>query len=708
MEHTASCKDQSIKTGFFNCLTEAYRCFLAGTCPEQSAADVASMIYSGFRGLVPGKDREGSPLEYCNENIAERTCIMSFVERISSSLTSQALPPDVTFYCVEVLKVLFEDMDLMPYLVYQFQAEDHIISHLAAKTASKCVYYLIHKSGTISPVWQKKCEQTFQSSPPGLELDACLWSLTDVSKNLLKGAHREFVMTLLAGFDSSLSALCSKLFPEEKKEMSQCVVDFTRSAHWGTTFCLMLDLLEVLTTSSLVCGPGSCLKSQRLTYHHSLALLTISCSSEYYVKKRVLLFLKRAVLQKVGEDWTSGVMASTQLRCGNWSSDMSMLAQTVLAAADNWLQSVQVESAAFFGGTRHIVGDESPNSDCVVLRAVSLILLKSIEIHIQTAAGSGMDTATKVHASLQSLWGFLRRCSFRLREVTHLCCWISLLFGEQDDDMMEAARALLFIFLHYRLSSGLDEAAALEAACASGFNPHCHFVFLLQSISFDHSILLDFLISAETCFLEYFVQYLKYLRDDWQGLKAACGGITVSALCGDKRLTLKDKGEPDQVESGSCVQRSDVSPPGERFCLPAELRLVDYESSDESDPENTQDPEVQLVASVCEKSTFTSLNVNQCESTPASLTEPNSTLETRAERLLQSHSEQTSCTNMSPLSWQLTGEISVKAVLCLSELREVVMRLHTKKLFPYNPSSLFKLLAQVESCYQKSSQFSKS
>uniref|UniRef100_A0A3Q0TFP3 Lines homolog 1 n=1 Tax=Amphilophus citrinellus TaxID=61819 RepID=A0A3Q0TFP3_AMPCI len=455
----------------------------------------------------------------------------------------------------------------------------------------------------------------------------------------------DFVMTLLAGFDSSLSALCSKLFPEEKKEMSQCVVDFTRSAHWGTTFCLMLDLLEVLTTSSLVCGAGSCLKSQRLTYHHSLALLTISCSSEYYVKKRVLLFLKRAVLQKVGEDWTLGVMASTQMRCGNWSSDMSMLAQTVLADADNWLQSVQVESAAFFGGTRHIVGDESPNSDCVVLRAVSLILLKSIEIYIQTAAGSGMDTATKVHASLQSLWGFLRRCSFRLREVTHLCCWISLLFGEQDDDMMEAARALLFIFLHYRYNR------SLEAACASGFNPHCHFVFLLQSISFDHSILLDFLISAETCFLEYFVQYLKYLRDDWQGFKAACGGITVSALY--------------------------VSPPGERFSLPAELRLVDYESSDESDPENTQDPEVQIVA---------------------------------PERLLQpvSHSEQTSCTNMSPLSWQLTGEMSVKAVLCLSELREVVMRLHTKKLFPYNPSSLLKLLAQVESCYQKSSQFSKS
>lgn len=51
---------------------------------------------------------------------------------------------------------------------------------------------------------------------------------------------------------------------------------------------------------------------------------------------------------------------------------------------------------------------------------------------------------------LQKLWGFLKRHSVQLREESHLCCWISLLFGEQDDDMMEAAKALLSIFLYYR------------------------------------------------------------------------------------------------------------------------------------------------------------------------------------------------------------------------------------------------------------------
>ena len=61
-----------------------------------------------------------------------------------------------------------------------------------------------------------------------------------------------------------------------------------------------------------------------------------------------------------------------------------------------------------------------------------------------------MDSAIEVYGYLQSLWGFLRRCNVQLAEVTHLCCWISLLFGEQDDDMMEAAKALLSLFLHHR------------------------------------------------------------------------------------------------------------------------------------------------------------------------------------------------------------------------------------------------------------------
>lgn len=194
---------------------------------------------------------------------------------------------------------------------------------------------------------------------------------------------------LLAAFDSSLSALCSKFLPGEGNEATR-LMDFTSIRHWGTTFCLLMDLLEVLTASSLICGAGVCLRSQRLTHIHSSALLTmISCSSDCFVKKRALLLLKRGVLQKAGEDWALGDLLFTGLKPEHFNADMSMLSQSVLTAvAANWLESVQVDSASFFGGTRH-GGDDAQKPDCVMLRAVSLLLLKSMELHIQTAGGTG-------------------------------------------------------------------------------------------------------------------------------------------------------------------------------------------------------------------------------------------------------------------------------------------------------------------------------
>lgn len=200
----------------------------------------------------------------------------------------------------------------------------------------------------------------------------------------------ELLGVLLAAFDCSLSALFSKLLPEERKD----VPDFTSNRQWGATFCLLLDLLEVLTASRLTCGAGACLKSQRITHIYASRLLTaVSCSSEYFVKKRALLLLKRVLLQKVGEDWALGEVMATGLKCENLSSDMSTLVQSVLTAvADNWLQSVKVERAAFFGGTRHIEGAEGQKPDSVLLRAVSLIILKSIELHFQAAGGTGEES----------------------------------------------------------------------------------------------------------------------------------------------------------------------------------------------------------------------------------------------------------------------------------------------------------------------------
>ncbi|XP_060924374.1 protein Lines homolog 1 isoform X2 [Limanda limanda] len=701
----------------FDCLTHVYRCFLSGARPSLSAADVAGVVCGG------GDRARGPAEERGHGNSVDVTCIsVSLVEMLTCLASPREPEPaaELTQYCDDTLALLLQDMDLMTQLVHNFQSEDQIVSHLAAKCASTCVVYQFLKSGTVSPVWQQKCVQAFLSSPPAAELDACLWSLTDVLKRLLKAAHQEILGKLVALFDSCLSALCSKFLHEDQ----QLLMDSTSSRPWGTTFCVLLDLLEALTASSYISGAQGILENQRLAHIHSSALLTaISCSSEYFVKKRALLLLKRVILQKAGEDWVSEDVLFARQRHDRFSSDMNMLAQTVLAAvAADWLQSVQVGSVSFFGGTRHNRGDDGQKPDCVMLRGVSLLLLKSMELQTKTAGRIEQDSSTEVYGYLQSLLGFLRRCSVQLTEVTHLCCWVSLLFGEQDDDMMEAAKALLSIFLHHRLCSGLEDLAELEAACSSGCNPHCHFLLLLRSVSFDHSTLLDFLISSETCFLEYFVRYLKYLKADWQGFTAACERDTEShchvllpeslnRLCGGNKPALTFKVQPEYDESSACVLPTCVIPPMEGVSLGSGLRLVEYDSSDESDPESMEISEDAPGASVKQGRGGPPLSTRMkkfesCDS-PGYLSVPKSTQERRPEGLSPPSlpSRQRSCT----LSGQGTCETLARVVACLSELREVVTRLQTKKLFPYNPSSLLKILAGVEICSQQSppSQFNK-
>ncbi|XP_034536631.1 protein Lines homolog 1 [Notolabrus celidotus] len=677
-------------------LTQVYSCFLMGSSPGRSAAEVADLVLSGMCGREPGED-----MACCHDNSTARSSFspyisLSLVARITRSLTSQSFNPAVKSYSEEVMRVMLEDMDLMSHLVHHFQSEDQIISHLAAKSVSVCVFYVLQTSGTISPVMRQTCEQAFHSSVPGTMLDACLWSLTEVFKNLLKGAHQEIFGRLLAAFDSSLSSLCSDFLPEDRR--TRCSGDFTSSRLWETTLCLLLDLLEVLTASTLICGASVSLRSQRLTHIHSSALLeTISGSSEYFVRKRAVLLLKRTVLQKAGEDWASGEVLLSGLKHEHFSSDMNRLAQSVLTAvAADWLKTVHVESASFFGGTRAI-RDEDQKPDCVMLRGVSLLLLKTTELHIQSAAGS--SSAAEVYRYLQSLWSFLRRFSVELSEAPHRCCWVSLLFGDQDDDMIEAAKTSLSIFLHHRRCSGLDDSAELEAACASGNNPHCIFLLLLQSISFDHSILLDFLISTETCFLEYFVRYLKYLTANWQGFAAACRRISESDCCLSLQQCSPAACGADAFES--TVKVESFGP-----------RLVQYGSSGESDPEDMEVVQDELRTFVHEKSISSVLEVKQEISGPiepvrqkqdeSSLNKANSALEREAEGSSSQtlHSEQTG-PNLPPLSGQETCETSHRAVLCVTQLREVVTRLQAKKLFPYNPSSLLKLLAQVEKCSQQ-------
>ena len=94
---------------------------------------------------------------------------------------------------------------------------------------------------------------------------------------------------------------------------------------------------------------------------------------------------------------------------------------------------------------------------------------------------------------------------------------IVTLFNDQDDAMIEALLCLLdthsglqFGSYSSRIIDNNQEELNFESM--DFFNPIDAFEEFLNGISHDSSVLLDFLVSNETCFLLYFLRILKYLN----------------------------------------------------------------------------------------------------------------------------------------------------------------------------------------------------
>lgn len=262
--------------------------------------------------------------------------------------------------------------------------------------------------------------------------------------------------------------------------------------------------------------------------------------------------------------------------------------------------------------------------------------------------------------------------------------------------------------------SSLDDGNWDSLTHRSGCNPHCVFLFLLSCIAFDVSVLLDFLISSETCFLEYFVRYLKLLIKDWHHFVRISGrfqpllsrnpsfpleswsGQEHASCQPDSRFrtaslplqhTPKNRSalrhiDPQAAEPGSpeVWRGSDHEP-----TLGALQRLAEYESSEEDSGEERWAGARQ--APLSRACTATGVgdhaqSVAQQESLPG----------------------QEVWTLSSPSYCRLAlrspgpggGGVLERSVQCLQELQGSISRLHGKRLFPYNPAALLRLLAHLD------------
>ncbi|XP_023951222.1 protein lines [Bicyclus anynana] len=169
--------------------------------------------------------------------------------------------------------------------------------------------------------------------------------------------------------------------------------------------------------------------------------------------------------------------------------------------------------------------------DKTMLQQMSLLVLKSVAVTVKEmrcdSSDSSIDSSDynaiqdmqiverSIRDVLKKLDVFIRNC-FEFHPETPFTKMLIHLFSEQDDYLIESMVCTLDITVGivYRNSMYPDLIPML--------NPIMSFIEFLKVVSHDSDVLLDYLVSNETCFLLYLLRFLKYVRRNWPKFLETC------------------------------------------------------------------------------------------------------------------------------------------------------------------------------------------
>ncbi|XP_050656097.1 protein Lines homolog 1 isoform X3 [Macaca thibetana thibetana] len=437
----------------------------------------------------------------------------------------------------------------------------------------------------------------------------------------------------------------------------------------------------------------------------------------------------------VGEDLCRGSVPPLMPPDRHVAMDMLALANAVLQAVNlGLLKTLSVDGKhSFFGGDEVQPGCEHIASpDHVILRAASLVIMKSLEIKFQNCS-SASEMKVDLQRFMSELLTFLKPHLQPSLQLHNPCKWLSRVFIEQDDDMLEAAKASLGIYL--TLTRGCEATESLTQGKEmwdhhtheNGYNPHCIFLFFLKNIGFDSTVLLDFLISSETCFLEYFVRYLKLLQKDWDNFFTICNNFDATeskydiSICDCVPSLVQDQSTNRTIPHHLTAPHSHIdvctrhswasdapseplkammSKGTDTMCTSslssprASQSLVDYDSSDDSEVESTD----QCLANSKQTSLHQQATMEIQDAAGTSRDKEEFSLEPPSRPLFLKEFDTAFSFDCEVAPNDVVSEVGIfyTIVKCFQELQDAICRLQKKNLFPYNPTALLKLLKYIE------------
>ncbi|XP_058432799.1 protein Lines homolog 1 isoform X3 [Marmota monax] len=344
----------------------------------------------------------------------------------------------------DVIKILLQSNEIDSKLICMFQNSDKLLSHMAAKCLALLLYFQLREKITLSNSWIAFCQKNLSGYSESDEAIHCLWTLTAVMKEIFKDAcseKAEILKQFLTPFDSTLEVFYDSLFAQHFENCQN------PSRIINSLVCF-LELLELLITSRIYLKLDC--RSQRILFlKPSCVLNVLTWPIQAFVKRKLIIFIKKCLLYKVGEDLCRGSVPAVISPDHHLDTDMLALANAVLQAVHLGLLktlSVHRKPSCFGGdevqpGCAYLCGP-----DHVILRAASLITMKSLEIKFQSDTSTN-EMKVDLHRFMSELLTFLKPHLQPSLQLHNPCEWLSRVFIEQDDDMLEAAKASMGIYL---------------------------------------------------------------------------------------------------------------------------------------------------------------------------------------------------------------------------------------------------------------------
>lgn len=182
------------------------------------------------------------------------------------------------------------------------------------------------------------------------------------------------------------------------------------------------------------------------------------------------------------------------------------------------------------------VSDGSPNSihlkfDKSLLQKMTLLVLKSVAVSVKEIRSDSSDSSIdstdyeafqemmmierSIRDVLKKLESFIKN-TLEFHPESHFSKILIHLFDDQDDFLIEAMVCTLDV------TSGISFRNNAFPELVAMLNPVYTYLEFLKMISNSCDLLLDLLVSNETCFLLYLLRFLKYIRLNWSMFVQSC------------------------------------------------------------------------------------------------------------------------------------------------------------------------------------------